>query len=337
MRLPATFALSALLHAALLLWLLDPGRDRQPIVIEAAAVDLVFDEEAAEAAGPVPPVTTPMPLPVEPPGEAVPVPPSPPRPPPPVALPVPPGPALPALAFPPPAAAVPVLPPAFSQALPLVDPAPVLPPPALVAPPAEEGLPPSAAAVTPIPPPALPARLPDPPPVALLPPALPPPPPDPEPASPSALAALPAAEPEAPDQPAAVPAAPGDALPSPPPAMPTLRLSAGLQALPTQRPRTGEPAGLSRGPIARDTGCGGAFTFPEAARRLGAEGTVVLQIAVGADGAVTSAEVLQGSGFPVLDRAARQAALRCRFEPALERGRPVAGAAPWRVTYRLPR
>jgi TonB family protein len=87
--------------------------------------------------------------------------------------------------------------------------------------------------------------------------------------------------------------------------------------------------------VVRDPGCGGAFTYPEAARRLGAEGTVLLRLSVGPDGAVASAEVVQGSGFPVLDRAARESALRCRFDPALEGGRPVAGAAPWRVTYRI--
>jgi protein TonB len=150
------------------------------------------------------------------------------------------------------------------------------------------------------------------------------------------VAALPAAAPEAPDQPAAVPAASEDALPPPPPpAMPTFRLSAGLEALSEQRPRRAGPAGLSRGPVARDTGCGGAFAYPEAARRLGAQGSVLLRIAVGADGVPISAEVVQGSGFPVLDRAARQAALRCRFDPALDGGRPVAGVAPWRVTYRV--
>ncbi len=147
------------------------------------------------------------------------------------------------------------------------------------------------------------------------------------------MAALPAAAPEAPDQPAAVPAASEDALPPPPPATPTFRLSAGLQALPVQQPRRAEPAGLSRGPVARDTGCGGAFAYPEAARRLGAQGSVVLRIAVGADGVPISAEVVQGSGFPVLDRAARQEAPRCRFDPALDGGRPVAGVASLRVTY----
>jgi protein TonB len=139
--------------------------------------------------------------------------------------------------------------------------------------------------------------------------------------------------PEAPD-----PAAAEPPLPPPPPApppMPALRLTAGLAALPAMRGTPAAPPGLSRGPQARDPGCGGAFTYPEAARRLGAEGTVLLRLSVGADGRVASAEVVQGSGFPVLDRAAREAALRCRFDPALEAGRPVPGSAPWRVTYRI--
>jgi protein TonB len=117
--------------------------------------------------------------------------------------------------------------------------------------------------------------------------------------------------------------------------MPALRLAAGLAALPAMRGPPAAPPGLSRGPVVRDSGCGGAFAYPEAARRLGAQGTVLLRLSVGADGAVASVEVVQGSGFPVLDRAARDGALRCRFDPALEGGRPVAGSVPWRVTFRL--
>ncbi|MDW8399760.1 MAG: energy transducer TonB, partial [Acetobacteraceae bacterium] len=113
-----------------------------------------------------------------------------------------------------------------------------------------------------------------------------------------------------------------------------VRLAAGLGPLPGL---PGPAAGPSRGPIPRDPGCGGAFAYPEAARRSGAQGTVLLRLTVGPDGTVASAEVVESAGHPLLDQAARQAALRCRFDPALEAGRPVAATAPWRVTYRLER
>jgi protein TonB len=136
---------------------------------------------------------------------------------------------------------------------------------------------------------------------------------------------------------AAAPALPLPPPPAPPPAELPRRLAAGLAALPPVLGGGGVMSGPSRGPIVRDPGCGGAFAYPEAARRSGAQGSVLMRLTVGPDGTVLAVQVVESAGHPALDRAARDGALRCRFEPALEGGRPVVAIAPWRVTFRLDR
>jgi len=75
--------------------------------------------------------------------------------------------------------------------------------------------------------------------------------------------------------------------------------------------------------------------FPEIARRSGLEGTVVVGALVGPDGTVREAVVIQGV-HPILDRAAVDAALRCRFEPARQREIKVRAwvAIPFRFRLR---
>lgn len=71
--------------------------------------------------------------------------------------------------------------------------------------------------------------------------------------------------------------------------------------------------------------------YPEIARRAGLEGTVVVQVLVGARGVVERAEVIQGV-HPLLDQAAVAAASRCQFSPGKQRGIavPVWVAVPYR-------
>jgi TonB family protein len=64
-------------------------------------------------------------------------------------------------------------------------------------------------------------------------------------------------------------------------------------------------------------------TYPEAARAAGIGATVSLEIAVGADGSVSSVKVLRGAGLG-FDEAAVAAAQRFRFKPATEGGKPIA-------------
>lgn len=62
--------------------------------------------------------------------------------------------------------------------------------------------------------------------------------------------------------------------------------------------------------------------YPEMARASQLEGTVLVKVLVGPDGNVMQAVVLQ-SVHPMLDAAAREAALKCKFEPGKQRNIPV--------------
>lgn len=72
--------------------------------------------------------------------------------------------------------------------------------------------------------------------------------------------------------------------------------------------------------------------YPRTALRNGAEGDVVLSIAVGTDGHPTEVNVVERSGTRdrAFDRAAIQAARQWRFEPAMRNGEAVP------ATVRLP-
>lgn len=74
--------------------------------------------------------------------------------------------------------------------------------------------------------------------------------------------------------------------------------------------------------------------YPAAARARGLEGLVVLRVALTASGRVRVLAVEHGLG-PLLDRAARQAALRIRFRPARRRGRAVDAVVRIRVRFRV--
>ena len=65
------------------------------------------------------------------------------------------------------------------------------------------------------------------------------------------------------------------------------------------------------------------------------EGFVDLVVTIDVEGRVTAARVTGRSGCSDLDAAAREAALRLRYEPARENGRPVEGEAPLRVRFVL--
>lgn len=74
--------------------------------------------------------------------------------------------------------------------------------------------------------------------------------------------------------------------------------------------------------------------YPEIARRAGLEGTVLVRVLVAPDGRVRQAELVQGV-HPLLDRAAVAAALRSRFDPALQRGVPVRAWMAMPFRFRL--
>ena len=75
--------------------------------------------------------------------------------------------------------------------------------------------------------------------------------------------------------------------------------------------------------------------YPVLAQRMGREGTVTLQVLVGANGRVLAAEPTGerlGMGF---EAAARRAAFNARFEPARRNGEPVEGEARLAIRFRL--
>jgi protein TonB len=80
-------------------------------------------------------------------------------------------------------------------------------------------------------------------------------------------------------------------------------------------------------PDANASGLTGTHTtppYPDLARMLGQQGTVVLQIVVSAQGNVTSASVVQSSGYPDLDAAAAVWVQgHWRYNPAVQGGVPV--------------
>lgn len=76
--------------------------------------------------------------------------------------------------------------------------------------------------------------------------------------------------------------------------------------------------------------------YPPTSRRLGEEGSVILQVMVGTDGKVQEAKVQTSSGFPRLDEAALKHALRAwRFNPGTEDGKPVAMWHSIKVTFKI--
>jgi protein TonB len=74
--------------------------------------------------------------------------------------------------------------------------------------------------------------------------------------------------------------------------------------------------------------------YPEAARRDGIEGDVLLEILVSASGDVEEVRVARGAGHG-FDDVARGLARRMRFEPATRAGRPVPVWIPWTWKFRL--
>lgn len=75
--------------------------------------------------------------------------------------------------------------------------------------------------------------------------------------------------------------------------------------------------------------------YPMIARRNGYQGRVVVRLAVAADGRTTGAEVLESSGYDVLDQSAVETLKAWKLEPALTGGRPVPGSVNVPVRFRL--
>jgi protein TonB len=90
-------------------------------------------------------------------------------------------------------------------------------------------------------------------------------------------------------------------------------------------PRAGSGAGPGGGTLAHaDYGASPPPIYPVRARRRGEQGTVMLRVLVGSDGAVLRAEIAQSSGYRLLDDAALEAVReRWRFVAARRDGEAV--------------
>ncbi len=76
--------------------------------------------------------------------------------------------------------------------------------------------------------------------------------------------------------------------------------------------------------------------YPPTSRRLGEEGSVIVQVLVDPEGKVSDGKIQKSSGFPRLDEAALKHALRAwRFTPGTEDGKPVSVWHSVKVTFRI--
>ncbi len=76
--------------------------------------------------------------------------------------------------------------------------------------------------------------------------------------------------------------------------------------------------------------------YPAYAQRRGMQGTVQLLLHVGADGSVVTAEIVQSSGYPLLDSTAQGWVVKTwRFSPALQNGQPAPDAREQKFTFFL--
>lgn len=103
-----------------------------------------------------------------------------------------------------------------------------------------------------------------------------------------------------------------------------------------------EGAGTGDGPAVRTRRIQGGFTsrdYPRAAARLGAEGTVIARLAIGANGRVADCRVVESSGNADLDATTCRLILRrFRFEPARDAaGAPTTDIVDWEQPWSLAR
>lgn len=75
--------------------------------------------------------------------------------------------------------------------------------------------------------------------------------------------------------------------------------------------------------------------YPRIAAQQRMEGTVILRVLVGADGVPQEIQIDKSSGHVVLDRAARDAVMKWRFEPGTRNGEPFAAYGLVPIAFKL--
>ena len=145
-------------------------------------------------------------------------------------------------------------------------------------------------------------------------------------ATPAAPAAAPAATPVTP-----APSAPAQSTPAATAAASAASASSVASAAPAPE------AARRVGPRVDASWAGNAPPpYPAAARRMGEQGEVRLDVHVGVDGSVIDVQVRASSGSPALDRSAMDAVRRWRFRPATVDGQAVSEwYRDWKWVFRL--
>ncbi len=75
--------------------------------------------------------------------------------------------------------------------------------------------------------------------------------------------------------------------------------------------------------------------YPQLALEAGLEGTVYVKVLVSEDGRVLSAEVIRSDVLPAMEKAALEAAMRCRFKPARQQTTRVRASVVIPFHFRL--
>jgi protein TonB len=76
-------------------------------------------------------------------------------------------------------------------------------------------------------------------------------------------------------------------------------------------------------------------TYPDLAREAGIEGTVRVKVLVGTDGKVINVSLMSSDVTPAMEKAALDAAKKCRFKPAKQRTQPVKAHVVVPFSFRL--
>ena len=92
-------------------------------------------------------------------------------------------------------------------------------------------------------------------------------------------------------------------------------------------PPAGPPADFGGGDVDASTRAQYPIKYPPAAARVGATGTVVIQVTYDANGTVLEASVHRSSRNRDLDRAALAGVRKWKINPGKKNGQPVGGSA----------
>jgi protein TonB len=122
-----------------------------------------------------------------------------------------------------------------------------------------------------------------------------------------------------------VPPVPIQTTPDPAPVIAPVPVAAAPSPAPSTAPAApaAPPSIIQGGDLGTQMVAGKPPRYPIDSRRKKEQGTVVLTLVLGTDGAVESLTVSQSSGFPRLDNAARDAVKGWRWKPTIRGGQPV--------------